>query len=74
MKNSNDEQSQLKYFVGKGNNSKLIKTIMAKRWWWNLETKEENSNFVWTQLKIYSIYEKQPTNLVKFEDSKSLLS
>ena len=23
-----------RYFVGRGNNSKLIKRIMNKRWWW----------------------------------------
>lgn len=55
-KNNNSENTNLKYFVGKGNNSKLIKNIMAKRWWWSLDSKEDNSNFIWTQLKIYSIY------------------
>lgn len=55
-KNNNGETASLKYFVGKGNNSKLIKNIMAKRWWWSLDSKEDNSNFIWTQLKIYSIY------------------
>lgn len=48
-----------KYFVGKGNNSKLIKSIMGKRWWWKLDSREENANFLWTQLKIYSVYQEQ---------------
>jgi hypothetical protein len=34
-----DESSNLKYFVGKGNNSRLIKNLMAKRWWWSLDSK-----------------------------------
>jgi hypothetical protein len=39
FKDNNNEFVSLKYFVGKGNNSKLIKNIMAKRWWWSLDSK-----------------------------------
>jgi hypothetical protein len=56
----NCEASVPRYFIGRGNNSKLIKAIMGKRWWWKNETKEENANFLWTQLKIYSVYNDQP--------------
>lgn len=30
------EVKKYKIFVGKGNNSKLIKTIFANRFWWSL--------------------------------------
>lgn len=29
-------KDDLKFYVGKGNNSKLIKKMMAKRWWWSI--------------------------------------
>ena len=40
-----------KYFVGRGNNSGLIKQLMANRWWW-VQVKEEDketAHFVWSQ-------------------------
>lgn len=46
-------------YIGKGNNSRLIKSIMRNRWWWVVEKDESNANFVWTQLKISSIYPNQ---------------
>lgn len=46
-------QEIYKYYVGKGNNSRLIRSIMNKRTWWVEETKQENAHFVWTQLKVY---------------------
>jgi hypothetical protein len=41
-----------KYFVGQGNNSYLVKSLIKQRWWWvSIEKKEmETANFVWTQL------------------------
>ena len=48
-----------RFYIGRGNNSRLIKSIMGKRWWWKIETKEENANFLWTQLKLYSVYQSQ---------------
>lgn len=46
-------------YIGKGNNSRLVKSVMKSRWWWALEKDECNSNFSWTQLKISSIYVSQ---------------
>lgn len=46
-------------YIGKGNNSRLMKSIMRSRWWWVTEKDEANANFVWTQLKISSIYPNQ---------------
>lgn len=46
-------QETYKYYVGKGNNSRLIRRIMSKRSWWVEESKPENAHFIWTQLKVY---------------------
>lgn len=39
------------YYLGKGNNSELIKRILATRPWWTLAEEDSfpNVNFVWTQ-------------------------
>ncbi|CAD8137006.1 unnamed protein product [Paramecium pentaurelia] len=44
----------LKFKVGKGNNSLLIKELFKSRWWWNLNQDAENKelNFIWTQIKV----------------------
>lgn len=43
-------QQQYKCFVGKGNNSILIRTLFKTRYWWLLHDKEEidKVNFMWT--------------------------
>ena len=48
-----------RYYVGKGNNSRLIRTIMARKNWWVEESKQENAHFIWTQLKVYDVYKNQ---------------
>lgn len=45
--------SAYKCYVGRGNNSILVRMAFKQRWWWNLVYKEEweNYNFAWTQWK-----------------------
>lgn len=38
-------------FIGKGNNSPLIKKIFTSRSWWKLTESKESANFVWSQWK-----------------------
>ena len=42
-----------KYFVGKGNNAQLVKTMLGNRWWWTRVEEEDKAqaNLVWTQWK-----------------------
>ena len=63
-------QQQYKCFVGKGNNSILIRTLFKTRYWWLLHDKEEidKVNFMWTQLKKNVIMD---TLYCKYEDKKS---
>ena len=54
LKIPNQYFSSYKIYIGKGNNSPLIRLIMQQRWWWTIvDTFDENVNFVWTQLKYY---------------------
>jgi hypothetical protein len=49
----------LKYFVGVGNNSNLIRSLMKKRFWFEEVSSDREANFVWTQIKLPHLYEKQ---------------
>jgi len=42
-----------KFYVGKGNNSVMVRTLLKARFWWQLHDKEdiEKVNFMWTQLR-----------------------
>lgn len=50
---------KLKYFVGQGNNSNLIKGIMKRRPWFQLTDKMQDAHFVWTQIKNASVFQGQ---------------
>ncbi len=42
--------TQYKFFVGKGNNSIMVRNILKQRWWWNYGPRnDENLNLLWTQ-------------------------
>jgi len=58
-----------KCFVGKGNNSFMIRTLFKTRYWWLLHDKEEldKVNFMWTQLRKNSIMDQLPCNLEEAE-------
>lgn len=40
-----------KFFLGKGNNYPLVRTILKQRWWWTITDVDhfEDANFIWTQ-------------------------
>jgi hypothetical protein len=39
-----------RFFIGKGNNNLLVKSILKERWWWAVCEKEdfEDANFIWS--------------------------
>lgn len=67
------EESCYKYFLGKGNNSSLVKQVLGNRWWWVCVDEGElpNVNLVWTQstslefLKTISITYYKPNSLIQ---------
>ncbi|CAG9319171.1 unnamed protein product [Blepharisma stoltei] len=48
-----------KYYLGRGNNARLVQQCLNSRWWWTRVTKEEidKANFIWTQWKDKNIIE-----------------
>lgn len=59
-----------KYFIGKGNNSIMVRSLFKNRFWWVQHDKEsiENSNFCWTQIRKNPIMEALPC---KYPSKKS---
>ena len=53
-------ENKYKYYLGKGNNSLLVKSLMKRRFWWVEVDDPKGANFVWTQLKINTYYQFQP--------------
>jgi hypothetical protein len=39
-----------------GNNSKLIRFALKRRWWWSVTDNVEECNFVWSQLRDRNIF------------------
>ena len=61
-----DQLTGYRFYVGKGNNSALVRSILANRWWWNRVDEEEklSANFVWTQwLDMDSLEQSEPLQL-----------
>jgi hypothetical protein len=46
------------YFVGSGNNSNLIRSILRKRSWWSESASLAKANLVWTQLKLPEVMQR----------------
>ena len=53
-----------KYYVGKGNNSILVRNCLKSRFWWSMGDFEEwdEFHFIWTQWKTNKIIAKIKTN------------
>ncbi|CAD8097268.1 unnamed protein product [Paramecium sonneborni] len=71
-----DSLIDLKLKIGGGNNSFLIKEIVKQRWWWNQmkfnELSNEDSNFIWTQIKVQEFINLQQysNNCVQHQQKK----
>ncbi|OMJ74802.1 hypothetical protein SteCoe_26218 [Stentor coeruleus] len=57
-----DNIGNYKYYLGSGNNSKLIKQVMSNRWWWTRvpEEEKESAHFIWTQWKEWEFIKSLP--------------
>jgi len=51
-----------KYFIGKGNNAIMVRSLFKNRYWWVQGDGNENDkcNFWWTQVKSQKIIENIP--------------
>ena len=56
---------KLKAYVGPGNNCSMIKSLIKRRFWWTVSDSmnSDDISFVWTQIKINSIFESQPKSI-----------
>lgn len=65
-------QMTYKYFIGKGNNSSLVRSLLKARWWWtpvdSIDSPEVH--LVWTQLRNNSVIEslKSKKTVLKLQD------
>ena len=69
------EAKRYKVFVGKGNNSKLVKAVFQNRFWWTVTDKEAEANLVWTQKakkKVFATILDCETDPIKPEDTRNL--
>lgn len=59
MKFPNASFTPYKYYIGKGNNSGIVRTALKTRFWWSMGDYEEwtDYNFMWTQWKSNKIIE-----------------
>ena len=52
-------EGKYKFYLGKGNNYLLVKSLLKRRFWWTIEEDPKKANFVWTQLKLNYFYQLQ---------------
>ena len=45
--------------MGKGNNSRLVKSIITRRSWYQITDKVEDATVFWTQIKIGHLFASQ---------------
>lgn len=63
-----------KVYVGGGNNSILIKSLMKRRFWWVIVDKmADDVNFTWTQLKVQGVYKLQAQSNKELQEIDKLI-
>lgn len=56
----NKKYKPCKAYIGCGNNSNMIKSLLKRRFWWTIsEEFSEDCVLAWTQIKITKIFERQ---------------
>lgn len=58
LKNQENSQTKFKVFIGRGNNSLLVKSIIKRRFWWEVthNINDLDINFYWTQNKLEKVH------------------
>lgn len=68
--NSFKPEQRYKFYLGKGNNYLLVKSLLKRRFWWTVQEDQKKANFVWTQLKVNNFYQYQKKTEKKFKNNK----
>lgn len=63
-------EQRVKFYVGPGNNSNLIKGIMNRRTWFQLVDKSQDAQLIWTQIKVNHIFSEQKTGITTAQITK----
>lgn len=49
-----------KAYIAIGNNGSMIRGLIKRRFWWTItEERTSDCNFVWTQLKVQDVFDRQ---------------
>ena len=60
---------QYRFFIGKGNNGVMVRTVLKQRWWWNYGSrKDDNLNLLWTEWCKPKYINKLPCGVSKSND------
>lgn len=60
-------EHKYKFFVGRGNNCRLIRALMKRRFWWVETDDPKEANFAWTQLKLNNFYQYQRVSTRRYK-------
>lgn len=52
-------EHRLRVFVGKGNNSCMVRGLLSRRTWLAFTDRIDDANFVWNQIKNLSYFKRQ---------------
>ena len=56
----NNRPKKVKAYIAPGNNGAMVRGLLKRRFWWVLsDERTADCNFVWTQLKLPEIFERQ---------------
>ena len=63
--------SGYKFFIGKGNNSVMVRKVLKQRWWWSANDNKDdlaNCNLIWTQWRKNAIINMLPTGAYPYNN------
>lgn len=64
-------EQKFKVFIGRGNNSMLVKSLLKRRKsWWAFTDRYDEANFAWTQIKINIIFSNQKNQKSIYEQKQ----
>ena len=69
-------QLTYKFFIGKGNNGLMVRTLLKTRWWWMPTDSAENAevNLIWTQLRNNKVIESLKMKKKPLDMNSSIIS
>ena len=63
-------EAKIRVFVGRGNNSRLVKSMITRRSWYQITERVEEATVFWTQIKIGHLFSTQNKNKGKHDQDQ----